>query len=186
MRYASCRDHYGGLTECGGRHIIFLVKAMKIGVVSDTHVSRVDQLPANLLEMLEEVDLVVHLGDYTGIELLDGLRSLGDFRGVFGNMDSSEVRAELPEKEVIELGGKRLGLIHGWGAPSGIHGRIKDRFGSVDAVLYGHTHMAENELVWGTLFFNPGSATGRFPAESKTFGILVIEESIQGEIIAIE
>jgi len=158
---------------------------MKIGVVSDTHVSRIDQLPTRLIDSLKEVDLIVHLGDYTGRELLDGLRRLGDFRGVFGNMDTSAVRAELPEKEVMDVNGKRLGLIHGWGAPWGIHKKIKDRFKGVDAVLYGHTHMAKNELVDGILFFNPGSATGRFPALRKTYGILVIEESLQGEIIAI-
>jgi len=159
---------------------------MKIGVVSDTHISRIDQLPPKLVDSLKEVDLIVHLGDYTGKELLDGLRELGDFRGVFGNMDTSAVRAELPEKEVVDVNGKRLGLIHGWGPPWGIHRKIKDRFKGVDAVLYGHTHMAKNELVEGVLFFNPGSAMGRFPARRKTYGILVIEDSLQGEIIEIE
>ncbi len=38
---------------------------MKIGVVSDTHVSRIDQLPPKLVDSLKEVDLIVHLGDYT-------------------------------------------------------------------------------------------------------------------------
>jgi len=159
---------------------------MKIGVVSDSHVSKIDQLPPKLVDGLKEVDLIIHLGDYTGKELLDGLRGLGDFRGVFGNMDPSSVRAELPEKEVIEANGKRLGLIHGWGAPWGIHKKIKDRFSGVDAVLYGHTHIAKIETVGGILFFNPGSAMGRFPALRKTYGILVIEESLQGEIITIQ
>ena len=159
---------------------------MKIGVVADTHISRFDQLPPKLVDSLKEVDLIVHLGDYTGKELLDALRGLGDFRGVFGNMDTSAVRAELPEKEVVDVNGKRLGLVHGWGAPWGMHKKIKELFKGVDAVLYGHTHMAKNELVEGILFFNPGSATGRFPALRKTYGILVIEESLQGEIITIE
>lgn len=159
---------------------------VKVGVVSDSHVSKIDQLPSKLVDGLKEVDLIVHLGDYTGKELLDSLRGLGDFRGVFGNMDPSALRSELPEKEVIEANGKRLGLIHGWGAPWGIHKKIKDRFKGVDAVLYGHTHIAKIETVGGILFFNPGSATGRFPALRKTYGILVIEESLQGEIITIE
>lgn len=159
---------------------------MRVGVVSDTHVSRIDQLPRGLVDRLKEVDLIVHLGDYTGRELLDGLGRLGDFRGVAGNMDSPELRADLPETEVLDVNGKRLGLIHGWGAPWGIQGKIRDRFEGVDAILYGHTHMAKNELVGGVLFFNPGSATGKFPALHKTYGILVIDEYIQGEIIAIE
>ncbi len=160
--------------------------AMKVGVVSDTHISSIDQLATRLVESLMGVDLIVHLGDYTGKELLEGLRSLGDFRGVFGNMDPLAVKSELPEQEVVEVNGKRLGLIHGWGAPWGMRKRIKDRFKGVDAVLYGHTHMANNEIFEGILFFNPGSATGGFPAVRKTYGIIVIEESLQGEIITIE
>jgi putative phosphoesterase len=160
--------------------------ALKIGVVSDTHVLRVDQLPGKLVDSLMEVDLIVHLGDYTGIELLSGLGSLGDFKGVAGNMDSSEMRASLPETEVLDVNGKKLGLIHGWGAPWGIHEKIRDCFGEVDAILYGHTHIASSELIDGVLFFNPGSATGKFPALQKTYGILVIDKYIQGEIVTIE
>jgi putative phosphoesterase len=159
---------------------------LSLGVVSDTHVSRLDQLSRSLIDRLMGVDLIVHLGDYTGRELLDGLGGLGDFRGVAGNMDSQELRAYLPETEILELNGKRLGLIHGWGAPWGMQEKIKGRFEKVDAILYGHTHIARSELIDGVLFFNPGSATGKFPALQKTCGILVIDEYIQGEIIAIE
>lgn len=159
---------------------------MKIGVISDTHVSRIDQLPKRLIDSLKEVDLIVHLGDYTGIELLEGLRELGSFQGVFGNMDPLAIRAELPEKDVIDVDGKRLGLIHGWGAPTGIHEKIRGHFKGVDAILYGHTHMAMNKAIGDVLFFNPGSATGKFPALQKTYGILVIEDSLRGEIITID
>lgn len=158
---------------------------MKIGVLSDTHISTFDQLPSNLLERLKEADLIVHLGDYTGEELLDGLRKVGNFRGVFGNMDSPAIRALLPETEVLELNGKMVGMVHGEGPPWGLENRIKGRFKRVDAILYGHSHIAKNEFRNGMLFFNPGSATGRFPAPQKTYGILTIEESLTGEIVRI-
>ncbi|MDY6893619.1 MAG: metallophosphoesterase family protein [Chloroflexota bacterium] len=159
---------------------------MKIGVISDTHVSRIDQLSPQLIDTLQHVDLIVHLGDYTGIELLEGLKGLGNFQGVFGNMDPLAIRAELPEKDLMDVDGKRLGLIHGWGAPTGIHEKIKDSFKNVNAIIYGHTHIATNEVIDGVLFFNPGSATGKLPALHKTCGILVIEDSIRGEIITID
>ena len=158
---------------------------MKIGVISDTHVSRIDQLPPRLLEKLQEVDLIIHLGDYTSKELVDGLKGLGNFRGVCGNMDSRELRAELPEIDIVQVKGKSIGLTHGWGSPWEIQSRIKDRFQRVDAILYGHTHAVWNKIDEGILFFNPGSATGRLPATRKTLGILDVEESIQGEIITI-
>jgi putative phosphoesterase len=158
---------------------------MLIGVLSDTHASGIEQLPEKLVESLREVDLIIHLGDFTGKGLLSDLRGLGDFRGVSGNMDSPAVRAVLPEDDVVEVSGKRLGLIHGWGAPGGMNKRIRDRFQGVDAVLYGHTHIAKNEVVNGILFFNPGSAGGKFPALKKTYGIITVEETLRGEIITV-
>jgi len=163
-----------------------VLKTMKIGVISDTHVSGIDQLSSKLVERLYEMDIVVHLGDYTGRGLLEGLREIGAFTGVYGNMDPPSVAGQLPEKDVMVVKGKKLGLIHGWGAPEGLRGRINDCFQGVDAILYGHTHKPENEVIGGRLFFNPGSATGMFPAQSRSFGILDVGDSIRGEIVVIE
>ena len=156
---------------------------MRIDVLSDTHANRIEQLPQKLIDTLREVDLIIHLGDYTGKGLLHDLRRLGDFRGVYGNMDPEAIRESLPEKDVLELGGMKIGLTHGWGAPWGMSGRIGDRFKGVDIILYGHTHFAKNEIIDGVLCFNPGSAVGKFPALRKTYGILTIEKSVRGEII---
>lgn len=159
---------------------------MRVAVLSDTHLSGIDQLPPKLLDGLGAVDLIVHLGDYTGEGLLEGLRSLGEFRGVRGNMDPPLLRGMMPETEVLEIGGKRLGLIHGWGAPWGLQKRVRGRFKGVDAILYGHTHLAASDIVEGTMFLNPGSASGKFPAMHKTYGILTIEESIEWQIVAVD
>lgn len=159
---------------------------MKIGVLSDTHVQQIDQLPPEIVKELHELDMIIHVGDYIGKELFDELMQLGNFHGVCGNMDPYEIRSSLPEQQVIEVNGKRLGLIHGWGGPWGIQSKIQERFEAVDAIIYGHTHAAHNEIIDGVLFFNPGSATGRLPALSKTYGIITISASIQGEIIVVE
>lgn len=158
---------------------------IRVGVISDTHCSGVADLPPELVEGLKRVDLIVHVGDYTGKKLVDDLQGLGAFRGVYGNMDPPAVRTILPEKEVVELGGKRIGLVHGWGSSTGLQKRALDCFSDVDAVLYGHSHMARSEVVDGVLVFNPGSASGRFPALRKTYGVLLVEETIQSEIITI-
>ncbi|UCC59863.1 MAG: metallophosphoesterase family protein, partial [Dehalococcoidia bacterium] len=102
-----------------------------------------------------------------------------------GNMDPEAVREELPKEDVLELGGKKLGLTHEWGTPWVMHGRNSDRFKGVDVVLYGHTHIATIESVDGVLYFNPGSAVGKFPALRKTYGVITIERSVRGEIIEI-
>jgi putative phosphoesterase len=159
---------------------------VKLAILSDTHVSRLEQLPGRLLDGLSEADLVIHLGDFTGKELLDGLRALGDFRGVAGNMDIPAVRAELPEEAVLDLGGKKVAITHGWGAPWGLRERLAARFEGVDVVLYGHTHRAVQEWVGGVLFFNPGSASGKFPALRKTYGVIDIGESVRGRIVRVD
>ena len=159
---------------------------MRLAVLSDTHVSRMDQLPRRLLVGLGEADLIVHLGDYTSGELVDGLRMLGDFRGVAGNMDTAAVKSELPEEMVLDLDGKKVALTHGWGAPWGLSERLRARFEGVDVVLYGHTHRAASEWIDGILFFNPGSASGKFPALRKTYGVIDIGESVQGQIVRVD
>jgi len=58
---------------------------MKIGVLSDSHVSI---LSTDKLEKLRglNLDLIIHCGDYTGIEVVHQLEALGNFCGVAGNM----------------------------------------------------------------------------------------------------
>ena len=157
----------------------------RVGVVSDTHCSGMADLPPELIDGLALVDLIVHVGDYTGKKLVDDLRDFGVFKGVYGNMDPPAVRMILPEKEVVEVGGKRIGLVHGWGSPAGLQERALECFSDVDAVLYGHSHMAGSEVVGGVLVFNPGSANGRFPALRKTYGVLLIDQTIRSEIVTI-
>lgn len=158
---------------------------MKLGVFSDSHVYDLTALPKKALELLEGMDLIVHAGDFTGKGLVDKLRKLGDFKGVYGNMDPNNVRRELPEKVTLELNAFNIGITHPseGGSPFGLEKRIKTKFEQVDAIIYGHTHLPKNEVINGIVYFNPGSITGKFPARHKTFGILKIDKKIKGKII---
>jgi putative phosphoesterase len=149
---------------------------MRIGVLSDTHVRSVTDVPQQILAALAEVDLIVHSGDFVAKGVLDGLKQLGEVRAVWGNMDSEELKRLLPEKDLLTIEGKRIGIIHGWGAPFGIEDRVRGKFDDVDIIIFGHSHHARNELKDGVLFFNPGRA-------QDSFGILTIDEEARGEII---
>jgi putative phosphoesterase len=150
---------------------------LKIGVLSDTHAYSIEDIPEKVIDSLSRVDLIVHAGDFTAGEVLDGLKKLGELRAVRGNMDSMEIRSKLPIKETIEVGGKRIGITHGSGGPWGIEQRVRKMFDQVDVIVYGHSHESQNRVIDGILFFNPGRA-------SDSFGILVIEEDVKGEIIS--
>jgi putative phosphoesterase len=149
---------------------------MKIGAISDTHATSLAEVPDRILHAMAGVDLIIHAGDFVARDVLDGLKQLGEVKAVQGNMDSEELKRILPEKEILEVEGRRIGIIHGWGSPYGIDNRVGGMFDNVDIIIYGHSHHPQNEVKNGVLFFNPGIA-------KNSFGILTIGQGVRGEII---
>jgi len=159
---------------------------VKIGVISDTHLTGCDEkLTRILADHFRDCDLILHAGDLVDIKVLDAFVGR-EVKAVCGNMDPPSVRQLLPKKVVFEIGKHRIGLIHGWGMPFGIEGKLLKEVGNVDCLVYGHTHRAANETRNGKLFFNPGSATDRRFASANTIGILDVGERIRGEIVELK
>jgi putative phosphoesterase len=156
---------------------------MKIAVLSDTHSSGIEELPPKLVNAIAEADMILHLGDYVSQGVIDGLKALGHFEGVCGNADPYDIKQALPDNRVLEVEGKRIGMVHGWGSPEDLEERVCALFSGVDAILYGHSHRAVSKTVNGVLVFNPGSAIGRHPATYASYGILTIGEGIETEIV---
>jgi len=151
---------------------------MKIGVISDTHLSLFDQISPRIIKAFSDVDLIIHTGDFVELPVLVGLRRIFDVNAVCRNMYSAGIKRILPEKDMVTISGKKIGIIHGWGSPLGIEHRIRGQFDQVDVVLFGHSHEARNLIIDNTLFFNPGMAV-------CSFGLLEIDEDIHGQIIEI-
>lgn len=151
---------------------------MIIGVISDTHVKTFSEIPATILKALAGTDLIVHAGDFTERAVFEGFRALGEVKAVCGNMDSGELKEILPRKELFVVRGKKIGLVHGSGGPSGIADRVREMFTDVDLIIYGHSHEPWNQFTRGSLLFNPGRAR-------DSFGLLSIDEEIKAEIITV-
>ncbi|MDM8001180.1 MAG: metallophosphoesterase family protein [Dehalococcoidia bacterium] len=149
---------------------------VKLAVLTDTHVGSVRELPGAMLKALADADLIVHTGDFTEMAVLEGLRSLKDVRAVRGNMDSREIQMALPRKEIFGVAGKKIGLIHGWGTPLGIAGRVRDEFHDVDVIIFGHSHTSCRERIRGALMFNPGRCR-------ESYGLLTISEDMSAEVV---
>ncbi|MGA3208355.1 MAG: metallophosphoesterase family protein [Syntrophales bacterium] len=159
---------------------------MKIGVISDTHLTSCDERLVRLLkDYFRDADLILHAGDLVDIKVLDAFAGK-EVKAVCGNMDLPSVRQSLPKKLVLELNNYKVGLIHGWGMPFGIEGKLLKEIGRVDCLVYGHTHRATNAVKDGILFFNPGSATDTRFAYRNTVGMLEIRDGIRGEIIELK
>jgi putative phosphoesterase len=151
---------------------------MRIAVLADTHVNKLEYLPKKIIDALSTVDLIIHAGDFTDVQLLKELTQLKEVKAVHGNMDSGELKAVLPVKEIVETENKRIGITHGSGAPWGIEERVRKMFESdrIDIIVYGHSHRPQNKVINNILFFNPGKA-------ADSFGILTIDGEAEGEII---
>ncbi len=149
---------------------------MKLAIISDTHARTLDELPAPVLKALSNVSLIVHAGDFTEKAVLDGLMTLAPVKAVAGNMDSGELRRRLPPREIFTIQEKRIGLIHGWGAPWGIAHRVRDQFSDIDVIIYGHSHEAKDEIVRGVHLFNPGRAR-------DSYGLMEIGAEVRAEIV---
>ena len=158
---------------------------MRVGVLSDTHLRDGALLPASVLEGMAGVEVILHAGDIVSLSVIDVLEAIAPVYAVRGNMDPSVVANTLPDRRIVSAAGKEIGLVHGWGAPAGLESRVRQRFATdgVHAIVYGHTHLPEIEQVGSLLLFNPGSATGRFPAPYASVGILHVGEDMRGEIV---
>jgi putative phosphoesterase len=137
-----------------------------------------EDIPWSVLAALKKVDLIIHAGDITERAVLEGLREIGEVKAVQGNMDSGELRHMLPDKRIIDIDGKQIGLVHGSGGPWGLAERVRMLFGEVEIIIFGHSHLSFNEYLRGTLMFNPGRAR-------DSFGLLTIGKEIKAEILKV-
>lgn len=159
-----------------------------IGIISDTHIpARVQSVPKELLYAFEDVDCIIHAGDITSMDVIDQLGKIAPVHAVCGNMDDADVQRNLPAKKVIEIDGKRIGITHGAGSPFNIKRRVVRMFAddSVDCIVFGHTHKAEQEKCGDILLLNPGSPTDKMFSKTQSFALLTVGDdgTLSAEII---
>ena len=156
---------------------------MLIAVISDTHLPRgTRRLPDECVRRIAGADLVLHAGDFSTAPVLRALESIGPpLVGVYGNVDSAELRELLPAERVVEAGGARIAMLHDAGPRSGRLARMRARFGAAaEALVFGHSHTPLHERAGdGFQIFNPGSPTERRRAPRHTMGMARVE---RGEV----
>ena len=91
---------------------------MKIGVISDTHIPfTAPNLPRKVREYFRKCDLIVHAGDIVDSSVIEDLEDMAETKAVAGNMDNEYLKKHLPKKLLFEVEGKKIGVMHGSGAP---------------------------------------------------------------------
>lgn len=134
------------------------------------------RLPRKCLRLLGESDLILHAGDFVSVTVLEALRELAPVEGVCGNMDEEDVRAQLPERRIVEVEGVRIGMVHDAGPALGRAARLVEAFPGCAAVVYGHTHVPEASRVGEAWVLNPGSPTERRSSPHHGMAVLNVEE----------
>ena len=146
---------------------------MLIAIVADTHLPRGTRaIPDACIEHMRAADLVLHAGDLSTADVLETLRSLGPrVAAVHGNIDSIDLRRVLPERQVVDAAGARIGIVHDAGPSHGRLRRMRMAFPECDAVVFGHSHIPLHEEEDGFQIFNPGSPTDRRRQPRHSMGL---------------
>ena len=149
---------------------------MRVGVVSDTHGYFNPRLPG----LLEGVEHILHAGDICGQEIIESLEAIAPVTAVRGNNDRQGPTSLSPEETTLELGGCSLFLTHQVKVPKNLDSPDMDvyRQRKVQVVVFGHSHIACQELRGDILFFNPGAAGKRRFNTVPSIGILELDQGI--------
>jgi uncharacterized protein len=130
---------------------------MRIGLISDTH----GWLDDAVFKHFEQCDEVWHGGDF-GQDVIAPLQAFKPLRGVYGNIDGHEIRAEFPEKLRWTCEGVEVLMQHIGGYPNRYAPSVKKEMMKNPPQLFisGHSHilkvMFDDKLK--CLHMNPGAA----------------------------
>ena len=151
---------------------------MIIGVISDTH----GLLRPEALAVLRGSDYIIRAGDVGDPAILDKLAEIAPVTAVRGNVDHGLWAQKIPATNVLAIGEVSIYVLHSLQELD-----VKPEAAKFAALIYGHSHVAKQEMKNGVLYFNPGSAGPRRFKLPVSVGRLTIENSkIAARILLLE
>lgn len=147
----------------------------KLLIISDTH-GNAHAIERIIKKHHNDHQHVFHCGDS---ELSSHDPVLKNIHIVRGNCDYD---ANLPNERLIEIEQTRIYITHGhlYGVKSSLT-RLHEKAQSMNAnvVLYGHSHIANAEIMDDILYVNPGSIAYPRGSKNPTYCIITLSESPQ-------
>lgn len=163
---------------------------MKIIALADTHIksgSITEALPAGLIELIEQADIVIHAGDFVTRQAYDELAGICRLEAVHGNMDEMSLKKLLPDRKIIEVCDLKIGIVHE--AALSIQDTTGARYMAkemgVDVLVFGHIHkpvIDKSDL----LLLCPGSPTAPRLSEPGVIELSIEGGNISGKVITLE
>ena len=149
---------------------------MKILLLSDTH----GYLDETILKYGSAADEIWHAGDFGSLHVSDTLSGIKKLRGVYGNIDSHEVRKVHPEIQSFSVDGLNVLMIHIGGHPGHYPSQVKNHIQNFkpDLFICGHSHILKvtrDKIHNNMLCVNPGAA--------GKYGFHTVRTMIRMEII---
>jgi putative phosphoesterase len=149
-----------------------------IGVISDTH----GLMRAEALEALRGSKLILHAGDIGGAGIISELQQIAPVVAVRGNTDRSPWALELPWRDVVEVEGRLIYLLHDVGDLD-----LDPAAAGFSVVVSGHSHQPLIETREEVVFMNPGSAgPKRFRCPVSVGRLTFSNGEIEGEIFPLD
>lgn len=132
---------------------------IKIGLLSDTH----HFLDPQVEEYFKSCDEIWHAGDFGTIQIANDLKKIAPLRGVYGNIDGSDIRKEFSLKERFTLEGVSFYMTHIGGSPGRYALPIRQDIekDTPDVFICGHSHILKivrDKSLNNMLYLNPGAA----------------------------
>jgi putative phosphoesterase len=152
----------------------------RIGVLSDTHIPfRATRVPDEALRLFAEarVELILHAGDLSSLDVMRQLTAFAPVEAVQGNVEMEAVGLALPIKRTLEVGGCVIGMVHNLGERRQYSRTARQEFPGARVVVFGHSHIPLIEDTDGLLLLNPGSATDRRGQPHCTVAILTVVDA---------
>jgi putative phosphoesterase len=159
---------------------------VRIGLISDTHIPwERKELPTEVMDAFQGVDLILHAGDIYAQSVLDDLERIAPVLAAFGDDDYPRSDPRLQHKHVLEFEGLKLWLVHErpytLRFPLSHHkngdGNEEEKFSKPDIIVFGHEHQTVVEHSDSVLYINSGSPTFlNYQRGLGTVGILELEE----------
>lgn len=134
-------------------------RPLRVGVISDIH----GVLHPDVGRIFARVDHILHAGDVGSATVLEELARLAPVTAIRGNADVNGL-GKLPASRCVELGGRRVLLVHQGLAAGGRttdeleHGLRRHR---PAVAVFGHSHVPLVERRAGVLLVNPGGGGRR-------------------------
>ncbi|KRB79129.1 metallophosphoesterase family protein [Noviherbaspirillum sp. Root189] len=128
------------------------METQRIGLISDTH----GLLRPEARFALNGVSRIIHAGDICNAKVLEQLEEIAPVIAVRGNNDRGDWAMALREKEVIEVDGVKIYVVHD------LHDLdIDPAAAGIKVIISGHSHKPSVKKEKGVLYVNPGSAGPR-------------------------